>query len=254
MASSGVEPNAENKLFVGGCPPTSNELDLRQLFEKHGVVEEVFVMRGGSRSGMACAFVRFQTQEMAQQAIDAIHGQHTLPDSAEPLVVRWADTPGSRKKDGRDGGRKSRGQGAGRGGAYGGPGVGFGPYGGFPMQQMMMMQQQQQQMGAMHPHAFYPPNGMQAGGGFGGGPAQMMGYPPMMPQYMGQQGMNMPQYMHQGMPSGGPPSPQQQQHMAMMMAAQQSTPLSPGLMEGVGAQQANYPSAATTGPATASSV
>mmetsp|Transcript_78430 Transcript_78430/g.155883 ORF Transcript_78430/g.155883 Transcript_78430/m.155883 type:complete len:90 (-) Transcript_78430:37-306(-) len=56
---AGVEPNAENKLFVGGCPPGSGEDDLRLLFEKHGRVEEVFVMRGGSRSGMACAFVRF---------------------------------------------------------------------------------------------------------------------------------------------------------------------------------------------------
>lgn len=86
-----------------------------QIFEKHGVVEEVFLMRGGSRSGMACAFIRFAAQEMAQEAIDAIHGNITLPDAAEPLVVRWADTPGSR-------GRETRRTGAGgrRGGASGG--------------------------------------------------------------------------------------------------------------------------------------
>ena len=28
-----------------------------QVFEEHGEVEEVFIMRGGSRSGMVCAFV-----------------------------------------------------------------------------------------------------------------------------------------------------------------------------------------------------
>lgn len=57
-----------------------------QIFERHGQVEEVFIMRGGSRSGMACAFVRFRTREMAQQAIDAIHGQARFPscDQAPP--------------------------------------------------------------------------------------------------------------------------------------------------------------------------
>jgi len=59
-------------------------------------------MRGGSRSGMACAFIRFGTRDMAQSAIDAIHGQITLPKTSEPLVVRWADAPGTRKKESRD--------------------------------------------------------------------------------------------------------------------------------------------------------
>lgn len=103
---SGTEPNPDNKLFVGGCPPGSSEEELRQIFEKHGQVEEVFIMRGGSRSGMACAFIRFETQAMAQAAIDSIHGQITLPETAEPLVVRWADAPGSRRRETRE--RKPR--------------------------------------------------------------------------------------------------------------------------------------------------
>lgn len=40
-----------------------------QIFAEHGEVEEVFVMRGGSRSGQACAFVRFTTAEGAVAAI-----------------------------------------------------------------------------------------------------------------------------------------------------------------------------------------
>lgn len=111
---AGTEPNAENKLFVGGCPPGSGEDDLRKIFEEHGEVQEVFIMRGGSRSGMACAFVRYGTQEMAQKAIETVHGQITLPSAAEPLVVRWADAPGSRKRDTREG-KKNRGSGGGRG-------------------------------------------------------------------------------------------------------------------------------------------
>jgi len=84
---AGAEPNAENKLFIGGCPPGSGEEELRKVFEAHGKIEEIFIMRGGSRSGMACAFIRYQTQQMAQLAIDAIHGQVTLPTASEPLVV-----------------------------------------------------------------------------------------------------------------------------------------------------------------------
>merc|ERR1711965_209533 len=64
---------------------------------------------------MACAFVRFETQAMAQAAIDGVHGRITLPEAAEPLVVRWADAPGSRRREGREGGRGKR-NGGGRGG------------------------------------------------------------------------------------------------------------------------------------------
>lgn len=69
---------------------------------------------GGSRSGMACAFVRYLTQEGAQKAIDTIHGRITLPNAAEPLVVRWADAPGSRKRDTGAGGRSGKNRGGDR--------------------------------------------------------------------------------------------------------------------------------------------
>jgi len=49
-----AQPNPENKLFVGGAPPGTDEETLKKLFAEHGEVEEVFVMRGGSRSGQ-CA-------------------------------------------------------------------------------------------------------------------------------------------------------------------------------------------------------
>jgi len=99
-----VEP-ASTKLFVGGCPAGIDDealrKQLRDLFEPHGTVEDVFVMRGGSRSGMACAFVLFATHEMAQCGLDAVHGKK-LPSvsTMEPLAVRWADRS-PRKRDGR---------------------------------------------------------------------------------------------------------------------------------------------------------
>ena len=57
----------------------------------------------------------------AQKAIDTIHGQIALPNAAEPLVVRWADAPGSRRRDSREKGGKRNGNGnAGQGGGKGG--------------------------------------------------------------------------------------------------------------------------------------
>ena len=44
-------------------------------------MEEVFLMRGGSRSGQACAFVRFVTPEGAIAAIQAPPVPHHDPDS-----------------------------------------------------------------------------------------------------------------------------------------------------------------------------
>ena len=73
-------------------------------------------MRGGSRNGMACAFVRFQTQAMAQSAIDAVHGRITLPGSSRAARGGWADAPGSRKRDARARGRRVSGWRRGGGG------------------------------------------------------------------------------------------------------------------------------------------
>jgi len=205
---SGTEPNSENKLFVGGCPPGSSEEELRQIFEKHGTVEEVFIMRGGSRSGMACAFIRFETQAMAQAAIDSIHGHITLPSTAEPLVVRWADAPGSRRRETR-GERRPRG--GGNGGGNGRDNLqGYPPFmggmGGMGMHPQLAGQLLQQQMAQMHP---------QMGGGFGGNlfPQQQMaqmqpwhqhqiaaqmlafGYPPSAPPLLQQPPMPHPMMM-----------------------------------------------------------
>jgi len=180
---SGSEPNSENKLFVGGCPPGSGEEELRQIFEKYGLVEEVFVMRGGSRSGMACAFIRFQAQDMAQSAIDAIHGQVTLPKSAEPLVVRWADAPGSRRRDFRE--RKGGRGGMGRDNNLPQQGYPYMPQQGFNYQQMPhAMHMHMNTMGGMpYGTQFYPQQ--MASMGWQAQHMPMMGYHPQQAMMMG---------------------------------------------------------------------
>ena len=128
--------------------------------------------------------------QMAKAAIDAIHGQHTLPNASEPLVVRWADAPGSRKRDGRESGGKRRGGGPNGANASGWGMMQMGPmgsYGGYPHMQMggmgsqMMRQQQQQQqqvggmVGGFGNAGFY---GQSGGGNNGFMPGGMM---PMLP-------------------------------------------------------------------------
>ena len=134
---------------------------------------------------------------MAQQAIDAIHGQHTLPNASEPLVVRWADAPGSRKRDGREGGRKrgTSGGGLGKGDLANGwapmmgMGMGWNGAGSFPqmqpMQQMVVQQQPGLMGGGFGGNQFY--GGQPSGNSFYGG--SLMGYPPQMMAYMGQAGI-----------------------------------------------------------------
>jgi len=238
---AGAEPNAENKLFIGGCPPGSGEEELRKVFEAHGKIEEIFIMRGGSRSGMACAFIRYQTQQMAQLAIDAIHGQVTLPTASEPLVVRWADAPGSRRRDSRDrGGGRRGGHGAlgscrGSGGAMGArPGppmmMGAGGYGyGHQMHMPMQMQMPMQAMGGSYGQFYAPMGGGYggAGGGYGGAQGGFMpqNHMQMLTFTQQQHAQAMGQFVPQqpGAAMAGPSPMMMQQHNSSMavMALQQ---------------------------------
>merc|ERR1712087_1009398 len=113
---------------------------------------------------MACAFVRFQTKQMAQLAIEGIHGQFTLPDALEPLVVRWADPPGNRRCCGSSMSGACRGPGM---SCSSRPGMSSymsqGGHGYAPMQMQMQMPMPMQAMGGNFGHAFYGPHM----GGFG---------------------------------------------------------------------------------------
>jgi len=242
------EPNC----LVATCGPSQTAPSPAQIFEKHGTVDEIFIMRGGSRSGMACAFVRFATQETAQRAIDAIHGNVTLPDASEPLVVRWADAPGSRGRESRgrqpnerrrSGGDRRSGGGGGGGGGGGMAGrYGMGGYamqhGGYtygPTAQYMSMHNQMQygaaygqmygQMGTSGYHAGYPQHAQMSYG---------YGY--------SQHGMGMPQ-------GQGTPHEQQQAQQAQQlqfMYAQQQYAQQAAMAQGAGVvpshmQQHGYP-------------
>ncbi|KAK7264732.1 hypothetical protein RJT34_32342 [Clitoria ternatea] len=80
------------KLFVGSVPRTATEEDIRPLFEEHGNVIEVAIIKDrktGQHQG--CCFIKYATSEEADQAIRALHNQHTLPGGVGPIQVRYAD-------------------------------------------------------------------------------------------------------------------------------------------------------------------
>ncbi|KAL5785015.1 hypothetical protein ACOSQ2_007407 [Xanthoceras sorbifolium] len=80
------------KLFVGSVPKTATEEDIRPLFEDHGSVIEVALIkdkRTGQQQG--CCFIKYATSEEADRAIRALHNQHTLPGGVGPIQVRYAD-------------------------------------------------------------------------------------------------------------------------------------------------------------------
>ncbi|PKU74515.1 Flowering time control protein FCA [Dendrobium catenatum] len=86
------EGNKFAKLFIGSVPRTTTEEDLRPLFEEHGYVIEVALIRDrrtGQQQG--CCFIKYATLEHADRAISALHNRYTLPGGTGPIQVRYAD-------------------------------------------------------------------------------------------------------------------------------------------------------------------
>lgn len=97
FSSRGASPDHSDggnfaKLFVGSVPRTATEEDIRPLFEEHGNVVEVALIKDrktGQHQG--CCFIKYATSEEADQAIRALHNRHTLPGGVGPIQVRYAD-------------------------------------------------------------------------------------------------------------------------------------------------------------------
>ena len=87
------------KLYVGNLPYSTDEQQLRDLFEEVGEITSVAIVtdRQTGRS-RGFGFVEMETQEAADEAIERLHG-YTLDD--RDLVVNEARPP---KNDNRGGG------------------------------------------------------------------------------------------------------------------------------------------------------
>jgi RNA recognition motif-containing protein len=111
-----------NKLFVGNLSFQTSEVALEDAFKTHGDVTEVNLMvdkmTGRSRG---FAFVTMATDEAAEAAIAAMHGQQL---DGRALTVNVA-RPREERSGGGGGGGGYRGGGGGGGGYRGGGGGGY---------------------------------------------------------------------------------------------------------------------------------
>jgi RNA recognition motif-containing protein len=113
-------------IYVGNLSRTTTEEALRNLFEQHGEVASVRIMKDkftGEVRGFA--FVTMPADEQAQQAISALNGTEV---EGRKLTVNEAREPERRPSAGgnRFGGPRGGGMGGSRGGGMGG-GNGNGP-------------------------------------------------------------------------------------------------------------------------------
>ena len=74
-------PEELRKVFVGMLSKTSNEDDVRSMFEPYGTVEEVTVLRDKEGLSKGCAFIKFANRQQAQAAINKMHGSQIMPVS-----------------------------------------------------------------------------------------------------------------------------------------------------------------------------
>lgn len=114
------------KMYVGNLSYDATQDDLQSLFEAHGAVTDVFIVKdreSGRPRGFA--FVTMDTKESMQAAIEALNGQEFM---GRELAINEA-RPRENRGQGGGGGRGGYGGGGGRGGR-GGHGGGHGSRGG----------------------------------------------------------------------------------------------------------------------------
>uniref|UniRef100_A0A131XVS8 Putative rna-binding protein 15b n=3 Tax=Ixodes ricinus TaxID=34613 RepID=A0A131XVS8_IXORI len=70
------DDKATRTLFVGNLEVTISEADLRRIFERYGVVEDVDVKRPPPGQGNAYAFIKFLNLDMAHRAKVEMSGQY----------------------------------------------------------------------------------------------------------------------------------------------------------------------------------
>ncbi|XP_061366218.1 flowering time control protein FCA-like isoform X2 [Gastrolobium bilobum] len=91
-SSDQVDEGSHVKVYVAPVPRTATEADVRLVFEGHGTIVEVVLLkdkRTGARQG-SC-FVKYATLNEADSAIKALSNQYTFPGELAPVVVRYAD-------------------------------------------------------------------------------------------------------------------------------------------------------------------
>uniref|UniRef100_A0A3B3CZH2 Cugbp, Elav-like family member 1 n=1 Tax=Oryzias melastigma TaxID=30732 RepID=A0A3B3CZH2_ORYME len=83
------------KMFVGQIPRSWSEEQLRELFEPHGAVYEINILRDRSQNppqSKGCCFVTYYTRKSALEAQNALHNMKILPGMHHPIQMKPADS------------------------------------------------------------------------------------------------------------------------------------------------------------------
>lgn len=88
--SAAANINAGSKLFVGQVPAVCTEDQLRPIFAQFGALLEIKIMREPNGRSKGSAWVRYETEESAQRAINALNEKHVVPPQTNPLRVQFA--------------------------------------------------------------------------------------------------------------------------------------------------------------------
>ena len=115
-------------IYVGNLPYSTDDDELRQMFEEFGdVTSAKVIMDRESGRSRGFGFVEMGTNDAGSKAIEKLHGQDMggrklTVNEARPREDRGGGRGGYGGGGGRGGGRGGYGGGGGRGGGYGGGG------------------------------------------------------------------------------------------------------------------------------------
>jgi len=84
-------------IYVKGFPTTMSEEELRDLFSPYGTIVQHKILKDFNGSNKSQAFVRYETLESAQMAINSLNG-FTFPGTAKGVVVRFSDTESEKQQ------------------------------------------------------------------------------------------------------------------------------------------------------------
>lgn len=84
-------------LYIANLPHTIKENDLETMFSPYGQVVSTRILRDANQQSRGVGFARMESREKCDQIISLFNGR-ALPSSTQPLVVKFADGGGSRRK------------------------------------------------------------------------------------------------------------------------------------------------------------
>ncbi|XP_075162165.1 protein alan shepard-like isoform X2 [Haematobia irritans] len=85
-------------LYITNLPPYFKETDLEKMLSKYGHVVSTKILCDAQMNSRGVGFARMENREKCEQIIQVLNGT-TIPGANDPLVVKFADSGSSAKKN-----------------------------------------------------------------------------------------------------------------------------------------------------------